>query len=273
MSIYKSEIGKIEIQEYYDNLLKSIETEYEILSTKTSFGNTSIIKSGIENGEPVVLLHGGGINSSMWVSDINELSKNYQVFATDILGECGKSGETLLSYKNNDYSEWLSEVFSYLKLDVINIVGASLGGWIGLKYAINYPTKVNKLILFSPAGIGGQNPKFLPIALLYMMLNKRKELFVKINGTEIPEEMINYQILINKNYNSRKDVLPVYNDSDLNKIDAKTSIYIGKNDIILNSQKTKERSKQIRNVKVEVFENLGHSLINMTKYIIKDLEG
>ncbi len=272
MTIYKSEIGKTEINNYYDKLLESLEVDYEKLKVSTSFGNTFVIKSGVENGEKVVLLHGSGINSSMWVSDINELSKKYQAFAVDILGECGKSDETMLDYKNNDYSNWLNEVLENLGLEYVNIIGASLGGWISVKYAINNSKKVKKLVLLAPAGIGGQNPIFLPIALFYMALNKREKLFDKVNGTKMPKEIMDYQILINKYFITRKDVLPVFTEEELNKIEAKVNIYVGEKDIILNSKKTIERSKFIKNIKVESFKNLGHSLINMTDKIIKDLD-
>ncbi len=272
MSIYKSQAGKLEIQKYYDKLLENLEVEHEQINITTSFGNTFLIISGLDSGTPIVLLHGSGINSSMWVSDINELSKTHKVYAIDILGECGKSSETILSYKNQEYVIWLDEVFTQLGIDNVNIVGASLGGWIGLKYAINRPSKVNKLVLLAPGGVGKQNPKFLFFALFYMLINKRESLFNKINGVNMPAEILNYQMLINKYFISRKEVLPIYSDQELGMIEANTSIYLGKNDIILNSNETLERSKSIKDCKIEMFEQLGHSLVNMTNKIKEDLE-
>ncbi len=272
MSIYKSETGKIEIQKYYSKLLESLVVEYKEINIETSYGNTFIIESGVDGGIPIILLHGSGINSSMWVSDINELSKKYKVYAVDILGECGRSSEKYLSYKNQDYADWLDEVRSKLGIETVNIIGASLGSWIGLKYSIHYPLQVNKLILLAPAGIGKQNPKFLMYALFYMLINKRRSLFNKINGVEIPSEMLDYQILINKYFISRKEVLPVFSDEELGKLQCDTSIYVGKNDIILKSSETVNRSCAIKNVAVEEFENLGHSLVNMTSKILRDLE-
>ncbi len=272
MSIYKSELGKKEIESYYNKLLESLVVEYEQINVNTSFGDTSIIKSGVNDGKPVILLHGSGINSSMWVSDINELSKSYKVYAVDILGECGKSSETLLQYKNNDYSEWLEEVIVSLGLETVSLIGASLGGWISLKYAINYPDKVSKLVLLAPAGIGNQNPKFLAYALFYMLINRRRSLFNKINGIQLPEEILNYQILINKHFRPRQEVLPIFTDQELGKIKCETNIYVGKKDIILKSEETVKRSSVIKSVKIQEFENLGHSLVNMTSEIIKDLK-
>ncbi len=271
MSIYKSELGKTEILTYYDKLLESLTVKHENINIATNYGNTFVIKCGVPDGEPVVLLHGSGINSSMWVSDINELAKTYNVYAIDILGECGRSSETLLSYKNNDYSNWLDEVLKALNINNINIIGTSLGGWISLKYVINHPSNVNKLILRAPAGIGGQNPLFLPIALFYMLLNKREVLFNKINGTKIPQEMLNYQMTINKYFNSRKDVLPLFTDDELSNIKCKTYIYVGKKDIILNSKKTLERSKHIKNLSIKMFDDLGHSLVNQTDKILENI--
>ncbi len=89
---------------------------------------------------------------------------------------------------------------------------------------------------------------------------------------EFPEEILNYQILISKHFNSRKEVLPVFSNEDLGKIVCKTNIYVGKKDIILKADETIKRSSLIKNVNTSVFEDLGHSLVDMTSKIIIDLE-
>ena len=43
--------------------------------------------------------------------------------------------------------------------DPIGIIGASMGGALALELARQNPTRINKLMLLSPAGLSGRNPK------------------------------------------------------------------------------------------------------------------
>ena len=116
-SIYKTDEGKKQVISFYDNLLKEWHQPSKQLTIQTAFGNTFIIESGKGNAETVILLHGSGSNSGMWTADVKELSKNYHVYAIDIIGECGKSAENRPSFKSDSYSDWLSEIIDKLGLN------------------------------------------------------------------------------------------------------------------------------------------------------------
>ena len=47
----------------------------------------------------------------------------------------------------------------YSKHQPIGVIGASMGGALALELARQNPKKVNKLLLLSPAGLAGKNPK------------------------------------------------------------------------------------------------------------------
>ncbi|WP_243145970.1 alpha/beta fold hydrolase [Clostridium chromiireducens] len=58
-----------------------------------------IIASREKSNPPLILLHGSGMNSVMWLRDIKEYSRTYRVYAIDMLGEPGKSDENRPSLK------------------------------------------------------------------------------------------------------------------------------------------------------------------------------
>ena len=61
------------------------------LLVPTCQGETFVIVSGESNAMPVVLFHGSGTNSSVWIRDIAEWAQHYRVYAVDMIGEPGLS--------------------------------------------------------------------------------------------------------------------------------------------------------------------------------------
>lgn len=121
-TLYKSGYGKAAILKKYDLLLSQWPVPYEELNINTPYGKTYIIISGEKSLPPLILLHGSGSNSSMWIGDVAEYSKYYRVFAIDIPGDPGKSEERQYSLKDSTYSEWLDYIFNSLQLQKDNII-------------------------------------------------------------------------------------------------------------------------------------------------------
>ncbi len=71
----------------------------------------------------------------------------------DLIGDAGHSAETRLDMKTDAYAEWVRAIFDSLGIEKASIMGNSLGGWMGLKFASVYPEMVEKLVLLAPSGI------------------------------------------------------------------------------------------------------------------------
>ena len=114
-------------------------------------GNINYTVKG--EGDPVVLIHGFGLDSRIWVKQVEELSKTNKVITYDLRG-FGKS-----SLPNGRYShtEDLNQLLKELNIQSSKIVGHSFGGELAVEYALKYPNKVNSLVLISPSlrGIKG----------------------------------------------------------------------------------------------------------------------
>lgn len=272
---FKTQQGRDEVLKYYDKLLEKLTIPYESLYVNTLHGKTFCLAAGDTNAPPMMLLHGSSMNSSMWVSDIIKYYKNYRVYALDIPGEAGRSDERQLPFTTTDLDDWLYDVYNELSISKAVVIGASLGAWIATKFAIRYPEKIEKLVLLCPAGIGSQNKNFIFTALFYMIFGQkgRSKLFKIINGNvDMPEIILKYQALITKNFNSRREPIPIFSDNELSRLTMPVFLFVGAKDIILNSMETAERmEKLVPNARINVLSEAGHSLIKLTDTILEQI--
>lgn len=274
--IYKSAEGKALIINHYENVMKKWPVDKEFINVETSFGDTFIIASGEKEHKPIILLHGSSTNSAMWMGDVEKLSKNYRVYAVDIIGEPGKSDENRPDMKGNHYGKWLDEILDSLNIEKTILIGNSLGGWMALKYATYKPGKVEKLVLLATSGIAPAKISFLFKAMLLMLLGQRgiDKLNKIVYGDEaIPKEALEYGNLIIKHYNPRMGSLPVFTGEELSKLIMPTLFIGGENDALLPSRKTASRiNRLLPTSKTMVLENTGHVIINMVDSVILFLD-
>lgn len=272
---FKSKEGKEEVLKYYDFLLTKGSVEHEKIMVNTSYGETFIIAMGKKELPPLILLHGSGMNSSMWIKEMEEYSKTHRVYAVDMPGEPGKSDENQLPFGGDEFSNWLNDVFNELLIEKASIVGISLGAWLGTKFAIRYSDKVDKLILLCPAGIGPQKKSFIFKFLFYSIFGEKgiDKLYYKINGDKpIPEIMLNYQKLIAKHFNFRKVTIPIFTDNELRKLTMPVALFVGGKDVMLHSEKTANRLGSLLNhAEINFIQEEGHSIINQGNEIRKFL--
>lgn len=76
----------------------------------------------------------------------------YRIYAPDTIGHPGKSAETRLSPKDNNYGQWLSDVMDGLGLDRAAFLGGSYSAGIILRLAAYCPRRITKMALFVPSG-------------------------------------------------------------------------------------------------------------------------
>ena len=270
-NVFKSQKGKEDILKYYDFMVNQCSFSYERININTRYGNTHIIASGDKNNLPIILLHGSGMNSVMWIKDMEKYSKNYRVYAVDILGEPGRSAENQLPLKGDFYALWLKDVFNSLSIEKASIIGISLGAWLSVKFAVSYRENLDKLVLISPSGIGPQKTSFLIKALFYKIFGEKgmDRLCYKVNGNnQIPEVMLKYQKLIEKNFNYRREIIPIFSDEELKKLTMPIELFVGEKDIMLHSLKTAKRLENLLpHANINILLGAGHSIANLADKI------
>lgn len=273
---FKTQQGRDEVLKYYDMLLEKLTIPYERLNINTRHGNTFLIVAGDISAPPIILLHGSSMNSSMWISDILKYYQKYRVYALDIPGEAGRSDERQLPFTTSDLDDWLYDVFNGLSISKAVVMGASLGAWLSAKFAIRYPEKIDKLVLLCPAGIGTQNKNFIFTALFYMLFGEkgRRKLFKIINGNvDMPEIILKYQALITKNFNSRREPIPIFSDNEIRHLTMPVFLFVGAKDIMLHSLETADRLKKlVPNARINILPEGGHSIINLADEIFEQIK-
>jgi pimeloyl-ACP methyl ester carboxylesterase len=103
-------------------------------------------------GTVVILIHGLGGDSRHWAANIDPLSRNFHVFALDMIGY-GQSDKPLMFYTIETFADYLHGFLKALKIPRASLAGHSLGGWVALDFAIRHPQIVDKLVLIDAAGL------------------------------------------------------------------------------------------------------------------------
>jgi pimeloyl-ACP methyl ester carboxylesterase len=104
-------------------------------------------------GDPLVLLHGGGESASSWRWVFPRLAGRYRVIAPDFPG----SGESDLlngSYSAGSFGSFAEGFLDALGIPRAVIVGHSLGGLAALQLALSAGDRVAGLVLVASAGLG-----------------------------------------------------------------------------------------------------------------------
>ncbi|MBX3001184.1 MAG: alpha/beta hydrolase [Caldilineaceae bacterium] len=123
-----------------------------------SHGTIHVATAG--SGSPLLLLHGGGIDSAQlsWAEAIAPFAERYRVYAPDWPGY-GKSdplpGE---GYGIERLVNVLAELIDALDLPQVSLVGISMGGGASLGYALTYPQRVANLVLVDSYGLCDSAP-------------------------------------------------------------------------------------------------------------------
>tara|TARA_Y100001968_G_scaffold298804_1_gene308955 strand:- start:1022 stop:1927 length:906 start_codon:yes stop_codon:yes gene_type:complete len=111
-------------------------------------------------GEKVILLHGFDSCFLEYRRLTPFLKKNNRLIIPDLygFGFCPRSTGNKYGFKY--LMKHLNSVLNYFSENQsIGLIGASMGGALALELARQNPKKINKVLLLSPAGLAGENPK------------------------------------------------------------------------------------------------------------------
>lgn len=112
-----------------------------------------------EEGPPVVLLHGGGIDSARFSYKhvVGQLARDHRVSAPDWPGY-GESERPDVEHTLELYVGLLGPILDALKLERASLVGISMGGGAALGFSLRSPERVEKLVLVDSYGLGSEIP-------------------------------------------------------------------------------------------------------------------
>lgn len=97
-------------------------------------------------GTPVVLGHGLCMDHSMFEAQVEALSHRYRVIVPDWRGHGGSEARAE-DYSMEDQADDLAALLRHLGVTSAHIGGMSMGGMIGLRFALRYPEMTRSLLL------------------------------------------------------------------------------------------------------------------------------
>ncbi|MDA0987895.1 MAG: alpha/beta fold hydrolase [Chloroflexi bacterium] len=104
-------------------------------------------------GPPLLLLHGLISNLIAWAPNIEPLSQKYTVYALDFPGR-GDSDKPDIDYGVPAGAQFIRRFMDALGIERASLAGCSMGGMIALRTALDFPDRVEKLVLVDAAGLG-----------------------------------------------------------------------------------------------------------------------
>lgn len=115
------------------------------------------LEGGNPAGAPVVMVHGFGGDKDNWSLYAPYLTGEYRLIAPDLPGFGDNDRDASLAYDIPAQTARLKDFLDALGLDRPHLGGNSMGGWIALRFAMDYPDRLRTLTLVNNAGVLGAN--------------------------------------------------------------------------------------------------------------------
>jgi pimeloyl-ACP methyl ester carboxylesterase len=119
---------------------------------------------GSGDREPVVLVHGLGGQWQNWLENIPRIAQERRVLAFDLPG-FGLTPQTDGDVSIPGYGRFVDGFCAAVGLGEVAVVGNSMGGYIAAEVAIQFPSRVSRLVLVSAAGISSAETARAPILI------------------------------------------------------------------------------------------------------------
>ncbi len=115
---------------------------------------SKLFYESIGDGHPIIFHHGYTASHTRWENVVNYLNTKYQCIVMDCRGT-GKSEHTDNGYSFEQYSRDVISLADHLNLESFSYIGHSMGGGVGMRLGIDFPKRIEKLILVAPIPSGG----------------------------------------------------------------------------------------------------------------------
>jgi len=189
-------------------------------------------------GQPIIFIHGAANDWHEWKENLHFFAHSFQVYALDLPGY-GQSQPANAPVSPAWSVAFLNDFMKSLDISAAHIVGHSMGGMVAMVFALEYPEKVNKLILVNSGGLGDISRRGSLILHLGLIMRK-------LQGKEK-----------NKYLKSTKDDWIFVNR--LPEVKTKTLIIWGYKDMYLSVSQAKMAHGLIPDCKLHIFPQCGHA--------------
>lgn len=237
---------------------------------------THYLTSG--EGDPIILLHGGGAGVSAvhnWQHSMGPMADaGFSVFAPEVVGfgltDKPTNGNGILAKIDN-----VKQMIDALCLDKVNLVGNSMGGRISLGIAMDWPDRINKIVLMGSGGMPLLKPS-PELATLFSYKPSKENMRKMVegfcyDGSVITDEMIDMRLQMSnlpgaqaayeafmKGIADPQERQQMDVSAELHKVKTECLLIWGKQDKVIPLSMGEEMVKMLPNARLEVIDKCGH---------------
>jgi pimeloyl-ACP methyl ester carboxylesterase len=259
---------------------RTIDWREHLRSVVIAGRRVNYVEMGAGDGPPVVFVHGIAGNWQNWLENIPRVAQERRVIAPDLPG-FGASEPPAEGISLSGYGDAIDSLCEELGLGEVALVGNSMGGFVAAETTIQYPRRVERLVLVSAAGITTSDLRREPVmawgriaamagargaaekrmAILRPRLRHAVYSFLVRHPSRIDSEIL-WEISAGAGRPAFKPALEAIIDYDfrdrLEEIRAPTLIIWGRNDMLVGVRDADEYERSIDGARKVVLDETGH---------------
>ena len=285
---FRSAASQQEYLAFYDQRAQRWPIPSESTMVSTTFGDTFVRIQGPADGPPLVLLPGDSETSLAWIPVIEAFASEHRVYAADHIYDIGRSIYRRQPRRPNDFVRWLDELFDELDLHDVRLVGHSYGGWMASLYALEFPERLDKLVLLSPPTVLRPPLGLYARAILYGTVPSRSYIrrylywyapdCVRHEDTRATiDEMVDEDLLARRCFKIKKREIvrpTVLSDEDWQRLAVPTLFLVGRNDVSYSAERAIKRLAAVApHIKTEITDGDHHLTITKPDWVIQHVLG
>jgi pimeloyl-ACP methyl ester carboxylesterase len=234
------------------------------------------LDGGKPAGEPVVLVHGFGGDKDNWTLYAPYLTPHCRVVCPDLPGFGENDRSMDRDYGMQAQARRLSEFLDALGIERCHLAGNSMGGFIALRFALDFPERVASLTLLDNAGVAGtglselqrsiqqgSNPLELKTLadvdrLLAFVYRKPPVMPRQFKRVLLDDALANAQVLDKVFWTLAREGIEGVLNARLGEVQAPTLIVWGRHDQLIDVSVVDELRRGIANSVAVIFEHVGH---------------
>jgi 2-hydroxy-6-oxonona-2,4-dienedioate hydrolase len=112
---------------------------------------TRYLHAGDRQKPALIMLHGVGGHAEAYVRNLKAHSEHFSVWAIDMIGH-GWTDKSDVDLEIAQYIDHLLRFMDAAGIEKAHISGESLGGWVAARFAIDYPERIERLVLNTAGG-------------------------------------------------------------------------------------------------------------------------
>jgi pimeloyl-ACP methyl ester carboxylesterase len=241
----------------------------ESFDVSTSFGSVRAYRFDGPGDPPVLMLQGRNASTPVWRANLSGVLKGHTAYCVDLLGEAGLSVQNRPITGPEDQAQWLDEALAGLGLDVVHLMGVSIGGWTATNCAVRRPGRVASLTLLDPAMTFARIPvktALMSIGLFAPGVPEALRRYVLrwIAGGADADDSVPEAALIaagSSDFVLRSAMPKVFTDDQLRSLDIPVLAFIAGRSVIHDAKRAAARARNLLpNGRIEFWADASHAI-------------